>query len=288
MQALGYQILAVDYDDQIALRYNLRGIDLIISTISGNPQINLIDAAAFSNVSRFIPAEFEGPPSNRPPLNPLDHGQAAALSRLQEYAASRRSSQQSQLRFTIFTCGIFYERFARGGLASKGIGIGSGVEHQGAYLMDIESGVAEVVERTLEGQEVWVCMTAIHDVARYLVAALELDLESWPDEFRMRGDRRSVTEIVRCGEVARGGRTRLLFPWILLNMLIGIRKFPSSLSFTTLGTCRHNFTWPRRTKTLPKPNAYKLWLPRLRVDTISHGLISARSSMPSRSHLRIG
>lgn len=71
--------------------------------------------------------------------------------------------------------------------------------------MDVGAGTAEVMVGNIEGEQIWVCMTAVHDVARYLVAALEVDLESWPDEFRMRGDRRTITEIIRWGEAARGG-----------------------------------------------------------------------------------
>ncbi len=53
-------MVVVDYDSQADLLYALRGTDLVISTISGSPQINLIDAASRAEVRRFVPADFEG------------------------------------------------------------------------------------------------------------------------------------------------------------------------------------------------------------------------------------
>lgn len=122
----------MDYDSQQDLQYLLRGIDLVISTVSGVPQINLIDAAARAGVTRFVPAEYEGPPARRPTDDPLDHGRdhPAIVERLRHW-----SHRHHPMRFTIVSCGVFYERFARGGLASVGIGASTGVYYQGSYLM---------------------------------------------------------------------------------------------------------------------------------------------------------
>jgi len=49
------------------------------------------------------------------------------------------------------SCGVLFERFARGGLASVGIGGSTGANYQGAYLMDIEHSTAEIIERTTAG-----------------------------------------------------------------------------------------------------------------------------------------
>lgn len=139
--------MVVNYDSQDELRFSLRGIDLVISTVSGAPQINLIDAAAHSGVRRFVPAEFEGPLARRPRHardDPLDRGKAASLERLRHWQNQRRC----EMRFTVFTCGVFYERFARGGLASVDVGASTGINYQGSYLMDIESSTAEIVART--------------------------------------------------------------------------------------------------------------------------------------------
>jgi len=212
LEAAGYQVVVVDYNSQDDLRFALRGIDLVVSTVSGTPQINLIDAAAHSRVRRFVPAEFEGPPSRRPTngIDDLDRGRgrSATLDRLRHY---QNRHNRHHMRSTIFICGVFYERFARGGLASKGIAIGSGIEHQGAFLMDIGQNTAEIVERNNAGHSVHLCMTSMSDVAQFLVAAMDLGLEAWPAEFRMRGDRKTTAEIVELAEFAKGAAPGTLF-----------------------------------------------------------------------------
>lgn len=110
------------------------------------------------------------------------------------------------MSFTVFSCGVFYERFARGGLAALGIGVNSHVARQGSYLMDVEASTAEVVERNTSGQEIYLCLTSVDDVARFLVAALDIDLQTWPVEFRICGDRRTVSEVVRWAEIMKGGK----------------------------------------------------------------------------------
>ncbi|RFU26236.1 hypothetical protein B7463_g10105, partial [Scytalidium lignicola] len=213
-----YQVVVVNYDDQQNLLYSLRGIDLVISTVSGNPQINLIDAAAQSRVRRFVPAEFEGPPGRRPQDDPLDRGRSASLQRLRHWASHR----STPMRSTVFCCGVFYERFARGGLASRAIGTSTGIHHQGAYLMDIEQSTAAVVEYRNNGTPVYVSMTAVDDVGRFVAAALALDLDTWPAEFRMRGDRRTVNEIIRWAEAIKGGAefsTETIEPQYLIDHL---------------------------------------------------------------------
>jgi len=71
--------------------------------------------------------------------------------------------------------------------------------------MDVAAGTAQVVEFRADGTPVHVTMTSVYDVARFVVAAVEeLDLDSWPAEFRLSGDRRTVTEIVQWAESVRG------------------------------------------------------------------------------------
>jgi hypothetical protein len=200
-------VVVVDYDSQTDLLYALRGTDLVISTISGSPQINLIDAASRAEVRRFCPSDFEGPPTRRRGNeDPFDRGRAAALEYLREI--SRRNTRHPML-FTTFTCGVFYERFARGGLASKGIGLGTGLEQQGAYLLDIERNAGEVVEYNAAGQPVYLCLTSVVDVARFVVAAIGLGINNWPAEFRMRGDRRTVTQIIEYAEAIKRSELRI-------------------------------------------------------------------------------
>ena len=61
---------------------------------------------------------------------------------------------------------------------------------------------ASVPHYNSAGQVVHVCMTSVQDVARFIVAAL--DLPEWPTEFRMLGDRMSVLDLVREAETMRG------------------------------------------------------------------------------------
>lgn len=167
--------------------------------MSGNAQINLIDAAANTRVRRFVPSEFEGTPSRQKPDDALDRGKAVTRDRLRYW------SHRTNMRSTVFTCGVFYERFARGGLASMGIGASTGVYYQGTYLMDIGQGTAEVTERNTSGHSIHISMISVNDVGRFLAAAIELGLRDWPSEFRMAGDRQTVAEILSWAETVRGG-----------------------------------------------------------------------------------
>jgi hypothetical protein len=191
----GWQVLQTDYNNASDLRFKLAGVDTVISTVSGNAQLNLIDAAAAAHVRRFAPSEFEGTPSVRPANDVLDNRRRAAIARLQQY-------ESQGMRYTIFTCGIFYERFSPGGMAASQIGVRSNIAQEGEYIMDLRRAKAQLPFYNEAGQPVYVCMTSARDVARFVVAALSL--ASWPQEFRMRGDRMSVSDLVTIGEQLRG------------------------------------------------------------------------------------
>ncbi|KAA6406823.1 MAG: hypothetical protein FRX48_09321 [Lasallia pustulata] len=195
LTAKGWQVAVVNYTDPSDLQYKLAGVDTVISTVTGSPQIGLIDAAAAVGVKRFAPAEFEGQPSLRPQADPLDRGKLAALARLQHYSAYG-------MQFTSFVCGILYDRFSPGGMAASGIGIGSGVAAEGDYVMDIRNLKAQIPRYNAAGQPVRICMTSAHDIGRFVVAAIDLD--EWPRELRMRGERLTVLEVVAIAEQMRG------------------------------------------------------------------------------------
>lgn len=199
----GYHVAVVDYDDPASLYFALQGIDLVISTISGVPQIHLIDAASRNQVRRFVPADFEGPPTRRPSGDFFDRGRAAALDRLRDHI---RINPGRPMLFTTFTCGVFYERFGPGGLSSKGVGIWSGLEHAGAYLVNLDHNTAEIIEYMAPNQPVRLCLTSIKDLARLLAAAVDLGIDTWPPEFRICGDRKTVSEIVQDAQSVKGGQ----------------------------------------------------------------------------------
>lgn len=195
MTARGWQVIQVTYRSLNDLRYTLAGVDTVISTISGDAQLALIDAAAAAHVRQFVPSEFEGSPTARPNNDLFDCGRRAALSLLQHY-------ESLGMRFTVFTCGLFYERFGPGGMRASQIGLKSAIGNEGEYIMDIRNAKAKIPSFNSAGQPVYVCLMSARDVARFVVAAL--DLSSWPRELRMGGERMTVSQLVSIGEALRG------------------------------------------------------------------------------------
>lgn len=154
LTARGFQVVVVDYDDADNLRYALRGIDTIVSTVTGPNQVQLIKAAVSARVRRFAPAEFEGPPQLRPPNDPLDRQRSIALSWLRHY--------RKNIEHTVFICGIFYERFQPGGLPRALIGHNTGYHGEGAYIFDCASMSAESPSMSPSNQpNVTICMTSV-------------------------------------------------------------------------------------------------------------------------------
>ena len=188
-------MLQVDYNNTSDLKFKLAGVDTVISTISGDAQLQLIDAAALAHVRRFAPSEFEGSPTARSANDVFDNRRRAALARLQQL-------ESRGMKYTVFTCGIFYERFQPGGMAASQIGVRSDIGREGDYVMDMRRASAKLPFYNESGEPVYVCMTSAKDVARFVVAALSLS--SWPREFRMKGARMSVDELVSIGEDLRG------------------------------------------------------------------------------------
>jgi nucleoside-diphosphate-sugar epimerase len=182
----------VDYDDVENLRYTLQGVDLVISTIVGNEQLNLIDAARRARVKVFVPSEFEGDLNHRPANDPLDRGSQSALELLEGWSQSK----SHRLRYTVFSCGVFMERFGPGGLQTYGIGAGCGIQGPDDYLVNIQEARSEIIPANSSGRPVRISMTSVYDVAQFITAAIELGLDSWPKEFRMRGDSITVQELV--------------------------------------------------------------------------------------------
>ena len=186
--------MVVDYHNEAELVSHLAGIELLISIVPGNDQLILIDAALKARVSRFIPAEFGPPLGKRSQL--LDRGQRTALNRLRQHAGEG-------MEYTVFSPGIFYERFSPHGLTRSNIGHTLGANEEGDYLIDIRKMKADVPYDTSE-KPAMVCMTSLQDTAQFIVAALALPLSDWPAEFRMRGERMNVSEIVRIAECLTG------------------------------------------------------------------------------------
>jgi uncharacterized protein YbjT (DUF2867 family) len=201
----GCQVAVVDYDDVENLRYTLQGVDLVISTIAGNEQLNLIDAARRARVRVFVPSEFEGDLSHRPAHDPLDRGSQSALQLLESWSQSK----SHRLRYTVFSCGIFMERFGPNGLQTYGIGAGCGIQGPDDYLVNIQEARAEIIPTNSSGRPVKISMTSVYDVAQFITAAIELGLDNWPREFRMRGDSVTAQELVETCSSVVGGKLPL-------------------------------------------------------------------------------
>ncbi|EON64074.1 hypothetical protein W97_03304 [Coniosporium apollinis CBS 100218] len=196
---LGYHVQVVQYDDQESLRYALNGVDTVISTVSGPPQYKLIEAAVQKRVRRFAPAEFDGIPSLRPAGDPLDRDRANALQLLEHYKA--------YMQYTVFACGIFYERFAPGGMAATGLGRSSGISGEGDYLLNIRNMAGEAPLYNSSNQHAVICMTAVQDVARFVVRAV--DLADWPPVLSMYSERMIVYQFVGYVQQLTGRPTTL-------------------------------------------------------------------------------
>lgn len=241
------QVAVVDFDNVEELRYTLQGVDLLISTISAAEQINLIDAARRARVRLFVPSEFEGDLSHRPTNDPLDRGSQAALELLHRCSQSRPHSMQ----YTVFSCGLFMERFGPGGLRSYNIGSSTGVQNSNDYVVDVANATAEIIENNSQGRPVRVNLTSVYDVARFMAAAIELGPGSWPREFRMRGDHMAVRDIITaCSGVRRG--TLLTYPPATWHSGIDDYPVPFNLAIHTYQAavaeaeyCQENADWPR-------------------------------------------
>lgn len=195
--------MTIDYNNPSDLRFKLAGVDTVISTVSGNAQLSLIDCAAAARVRRFVPSEFGGPPALRPHDDLLDDQRRAAILKLSQ-------RETSGMRFCVFTCGIFYERFAPGGMAASQLGVNSNIGGEGDYLMDFRRQTAQLPYNTSNGHSATVSMISARDLAQAVVAALSLS--SWPREFRVRGDRMSVRELVAVAELVKGKETLIQAP----------------------------------------------------------------------------
>ena len=195
MTSKGWQVIVIDYGNSSDLRFKLAGVDTVVSTVSGSAQLTLIDCAAAARVRRFVPSEFGGPPGLRPQEDPLDNQRRAAILRL-----SQRES--SGMRFCVFTCGIFYERFGPGGMSASQLGVNSGIGQEGDYIMDYRRRTAKLPYNSSSGNSATVCMIGARDLAQAVVGAL--DLSSWPREFRLRGERMSIRDVVAVAEQVQG------------------------------------------------------------------------------------
>ncbi|KAE9972368.1 hypothetical protein EG328_005060 [Venturia inaequalis] len=191
----GYQVLVVDYEDQLSLQHAVMGVDTIISTVTGPPGLQLLHASVAQKVRRFAPADFEGRPSKRSDPDPLDRGNKIIQNWLDYY--------RSNIEYTIFSCGVLYERFGPGGLESHRLGLAAHLCKEGDYIINVRTmrACAPIYDADY-GININISMISAQDAARLIVHAI--DLPRWPRELCMVGDRMTVFDVCRTVEKVRG------------------------------------------------------------------------------------
>ncbi|KAF1836309.1 NAD(P)-binding protein [Decorospora gaudefroyi] len=199
--ASGYNCQAVDYNNPASLQHALLGVDTVISTVMGSPQLRLIEAAVQCRVRRFAPAEFEGQPGLRGQNGLLDRGRNSALALLQYY--------RSNIQSTVFVCGILYERFSVNGIMSHRIGVNTGYGNEGDFIVDARQMTSMAPIYDSAHNPSWICLTSAYDVAQFVVRAV--DMPTWPSEMSMCGERMTVNALV---ELIRACRNR---PWASID-----------------------------------------------------------------------
>ncbi|KAK2792066.1 hypothetical protein FQN52_004176 [Onygenales sp. PD_12] len=189
----------VDFTDKSSLVEALRGVETCISTGSSfddkafaEGQMTLVEACIAAGVRRFVPSEFEFDPYSRKDRYDYLISKRKVLSFLQTPAI------REKIRCTIFTPGIFYDYYSprteKGHLSSESlVDIGFDV------VVNLTDCRAELVDGM---DEKMMRFTAVADVGRFVAKAL--DLEEWPEQFRMHGANISCIELVRLCERVRG------------------------------------------------------------------------------------
>jgi hypothetical protein len=198
------QVHTVDYMNYDSLKFALRGIDLVISTVSGTEQLNLIRAAGEGSVRRFVPSEFEGKlsatgrSSRDDPLRPNSMSSHA-------FQLLRHFEQARRMKYTVFSCGILMETFHSHGLSLFNMGASLGVSSPGDFILNINTATATYTHRNANGRRVHICLTSAYDLGRFIVAALDLGPSHWPSEYTLRGDRLTLEGLVEtCGQLQNG------------------------------------------------------------------------------------
>jgi uncharacterized protein YbjT (DUF2867 family) len=189
LAALGVTVHAVSYDDPASLAMALRGVHTVISTINGldagsmvGPQLALLDAAVTAGARRFAPSEFVF--ANRSGADvPIE------LYKLRLPVAE--AARASGLEYTLFQNGLLMNYLASGTA-------GTGHMRPLRFIFDVENCKATIPG---DGSMPFV-MTRVEDIGQFVAASL--GLEKWPEQSEMRGDRKTLKEILALAEAVRG------------------------------------------------------------------------------------
>ena len=194
LEKLGVTIVPVSYDDPASLERALTGVHTVISTIAAltkdeltRPQLALLDAAVKAGVKRFVPSEFGLRSSPESPIEGFRWKWVVA-----------EAVRKSGLEYTIFEVGIFTNYLAAG---TPGIGH----LYPLMPLLDVEHYKGTLPADT----SIPVVLTTAEDVGKFVAASL--DLENWPEYSQVRGDRKTLAEILNVAEEVRGMFESLFF-----------------------------------------------------------------------------
>lgn len=110
-------------------------------------------------------------------------------------------------RYSVFVCGILYERFSVNGMRSHHIGANTGYSNEGDYIVNPRSMTAVAPTFDAARNLACVCLTSVYDVAQFVVRALDMPL--WEPEMSMYGERMTVNDLV---EVIRSCRSECDMP----------------------------------------------------------------------------
>lgn len=194
--AKGIVVRPVDYECRTSLVAALTGVHTVLSMIGASPeamrdsQLALVAAAKEAGVKRFAPSEYAGTGGGYESID-LYGGKGEV------WDAVRASGMEC----TRFACGVFMSIFATGTPkpvteVGRAEGAKSGEEEALAglrpwsFVVNMRNGTVDLPG---DGSTRFV-VTDTRDVARFVVAALELEV--WPEELGMRGSILSWNEAV--------------------------------------------------------------------------------------------
>lgn len=189
---LGVPFLVIDYGNIDALKRTLEEnqIHTVISALGyhgdslSKAQLNLLRASAASSATkRFVPSAY---------AVPYPKETCAELPTLHDYFGAIDELRKTDLQWTVFLNGIFLDYFGWPHLRSH--------LKPNTFAIDIANKAAAIPG---DGT-VPVTFTYTFDVARFVVAALDLD--EWPEESRMAGDVMTWNEFLKLAEEARGAK----------------------------------------------------------------------------------
>ncbi|KAF3191919.1 hypothetical protein TWF106_002059 [Orbilia oligospora] len=193
LTASGIKVKPVDYSSVDSLYHVIKRqqVDTVISVIpDAEVQLNIIDACLMAGVRRFVPAEFETSPEQRPLY--VSGDKMSVLARLEQVS--------TQLEYTAFSCGLFMETFAPGGWSEASNSYNYSW-NDGSFLLDLKHKKALLPVDNAGSLETVICLTSAVDVARFVAAALFL--RSWQPEMKMFGDRLRLRELLEVAQYVR-------------------------------------------------------------------------------------